>query len=135
MLPITFSSPATCAATNVDSLDTRFRKDNTLKRRPADVDFLLLPFYVHDTTTMLSLTSSTCLLRKFLVPKIPSNTSHSRSFPEISKSFISKSPPGFVGMTILDRNLFGHSKRQIVVSSASFPGSQPHIIPSPGAST
>ena len=69
------------------------------------------------------------------MPKIPSNTSHSRSFPKIYRSFISKSPPGFVGVTSLERNLFGHPKRHIFGSSASFPGIQPPPTPSPDAST
>ena len=46
-----------------------------------------------------------------------------------------QAPPGFVGMTSLDRNIFGHSKRQIVGFSASFPGSQPPPTPSLDAST
>ena len=69
------------------------------------------------------------------MPTIPSNTSHSRSFPAISRSFISKFPPRFVGVISLARNFFGHSKRQIVGPSACFPGSQPLPTPSPDAST
>ena len=64
-----------------------------------------------------------------------SNKSHARSFPSIYRLFISKPPPGFVGMTILARNFFKRSKRQIVGSSASFPGSQPPPTPSLDAST
>ena len=58
------------------------------------------------------------------MPTIPSNTSHARSFSAISRLFISKSPPGFIGVTILSRNFFVHSNRQIFGSSAYFPGSQ-----------
>ena len=69
------------------------------------------------------------------MPMITSNTIHSRSFPEISRSFISNFPPGFVGMTSLTLNFFGHPKRQIVGSGASFPGSQPPPTPSTDADT
>ena len=44
-----------------------------------------------------------------------SNTSHARSFPSISKSFISKPPPGFVDVIRLARNFFDYSKRQFLV--------------------
>ena len=66
---------------------------------------------------------------------ITSNTIHSRSFPEIYRSFISNFPPGFVGMTSLTLNFFGHPKCQIVGSGASFPGSQPPPTPSTDADT
>ena len=69
------------------------------------------------------------------MPAITSNTSHARIFPAIYRSFISNPLPGFVGIIRLARNLFGHSKRQIVGSSASFPGSQPPPTPSPDTST
>ena len=69
------------------------------------------------------------------MPTLPSNMSHARSFPSIYRSFISKSPPGFVGVISLARNFIGHSKRQIVGSSASFTGIQPHTTPSTDAST
>ena len=59
------------------------------------------------------------------MPTIPSNTSHARSFPAISRSFIFKPHPGFVGVISLARNFFGNYKRQIVGPSASFTGSQP----------
>ena len=42
---------------------------------------------------------------------------------------------GFVDVISPARNLFVHSKRQIVDSSASFPGIQPPPTPSPDAST
>ena len=80
---------------------------------------------------MLSLKRPTCLYQKFLVPNISSNTSHARSFPAISRSFIYKPPPGFVGVISPSCNFFGHSKRQNVGSSAYFTGSQLHKIPSP----
>ena len=69
------------------------------------------------------------------MPTIPSNTIHARSFTAIYRSFISMSPPGFFGVIGLSRNFFGHPKRQIVGSSASFPGIQPPPAPSPDAST
>ena len=69
------------------------------------------------------------------MPKIPSKTIHARSFSAISRFFISKSPPGFVGLTSLVRHFFGRSKRQIVSSGASFPGIQQPPTPSPDAST
>ena len=69
------------------------------------------------------------------MPTIPSNTSHARIFPAISRYVISKSFPGFVGIISLVRNFFGHSKRQIVSSSAYFPGSQPPKTPYLDAST
>ena len=69
------------------------------------------------------------------MPTIPSNTSHDRIIQAISRFLISKSPPRFVGVTSLASNLFGHSKRQIVGSSASFPGSQSPPTPSMDAST
>ena len=69
------------------------------------------------------------------MPDIPSNTSHARSFPVIYRPFISKSLPGFVCVTSLSRNFSGHSKRQILGSSAYFPVSQPPLTPSSDAST
>ena len=69
------------------------------------------------------------------MPTIPSNTIHARRFPAISRSFISKSSSFFVSVTSLARNLFGHSKRQLVGFSASFPGIQPPPTPYPDAST
>ena len=39
MFPITFTSPATCAATNGDALATRCHKYKTLIRCPAAADF------------------------------------------------------------------------------------------------
>ena len=69
------------------------------------------------------------------MPTNPPNTSHARSFPDIYRLFISKSPPRFVGVISLDCNFFGHSKCQMVGSSASFPGSQPPQTPSTDAST
>ena len=69
------------------------------------------------------------------MPNIPTKTRHARIFPADSRLFISKSPPRFVGVIILARNFFGHSKRQIVGSGASFTGSQPPPAPSPEAST
>ena len=74
-------------------------------------------------------------IAKVFVPAIPSKTSHARNFPAISRSFISKPPHGFVGVISLDRNFFGHFKRQIVGSSASFPSSQLPTTSSPDAST
>ena len=56
-------------------------------------------------------------------------------FPAIYRLFISKPPPGFVRVISLSHNCFGHTKRQIVGSSASFTGSQPPPTPSPDAST
>ena len=69
------------------------------------------------------------------MPRIPSNTSHARIFTAISRSFISKSPPGFFVVISLAHNFFGHSKRQIIGPSASFTGRQPPPIPSPYEST
>ena len=69
------------------------------------------------------------------MPTITSNTIHDRSFTAIYRLFISKPPPGFVGVISLARNFFGHSRSQIVGSSASFPGIQPPPITSPDAST
>ena len=134
MLPNTFRSPASCAANNGDDLATRFRKAKTLIRRPATAKCFSAPLCFHDTAAVLSLNRTTCLQRRFLVPTIPSNRSHARSFPAIYISFISNSPPGFVGFISLARNFFGHSKRQIFGSSASFSGGQPPPTPSPGAS-
>ena len=135
MSPSTFRYPAICAATNGDAITTRCRKAKTLSRRPAAADFFSEPLCVHNTAAVLSLKRPTCQYQRSLVPTIPSNTSQARSFPIISRLFISKSPPGFVGVIILDRNFFGHSKRKIVGSSASFPGSQPPPTPSLDAST
>ena len=61
MLPITFRSPDTCAATNVDALATRYRKAKTLSRRPAAADFFAAPICVHDTAAVLLLNRPTCL--------------------------------------------------------------------------
>ena len=69
------------------------------------------------------------------MPNIPSNKIHARSFPAISRLFISKSPPGFVGVISLARNFFCYSKRQIIGSSVYFSGIQPPPTPSPNAST
>ena len=69
------------------------------------------------------------------MPTIPSNSIYDRSLPFISRSFISNSSPGFVGVTSLACNLFGHYKRQIFRSSASFPGRQPPPRPSLDTST
>ena len=135
MLPSTFRYPATCAATNSHFLATCFRKAKTLGRRPSAAEFFAAPLCVHDTAAVLSLKRPTGLWRRFLVPTIPPSTSHARSFPAISRSFISKYPSGFVGVISLARNLFGHSKHQIVGSSESFPGNQPPPTPSPDAYT
>ena len=69
------------------------------------------------------------------MPTIISNMIHARRFPAIYRSFISKSPYGFFRVISLVKNCFGHSKSQIVGSSASFPGSQPPPTHSPDAST
>ena len=124
MSPSTFRYPDTCAANNGDALATLFRKCNILSRRPAAADFLAVPLCVHYSAAML-------LLKR---PTITSNTSHVRIFPAISRLFISKSTPGFVGIISLARNFFGHSKRQIGGSSANFPCSQLTPTPSPDAS-
>ena len=134
-MPRKSRSPATCAATNGDALDTRCRKAKTQSRHPAAAYFFASHLCFHDTAAVLSLKRPTCLYQRFLVPTIPSNTSHKRSFTAISRSFISKSPHGFVGVISLARNLFGHSKRNFFGSSASFPGSQSPPTPSPYAST
>ena len=135
MFPHPFRYTITCTSTNGDALFTRCRKAKTLSRCPAAADFFSAPLFVHNTATVLSLKRPTCLQRRFSVPTIPYNTSHVRSFTSISISFISKSPPGFVGVISLAQNLFGHSKCQIVGSSAYFPGSQPPPTPYPDAST
>ena len=128
-------SPAVCSATNFDTLATRCHKYMTLIRHPAAAEFFTSPFCNHDTDAVLSLNISTCLQQRFLVPEFPSNTIHTRSFPAIYRSFISKSPPGFLGVISLAHNLFGHYKRQIFGSSAFFTVSQPHPTTCLDAST
>ena len=135
MSPIKFRSPTICSSTNGDALANSCRKAKTLSRCPAATDLFFAPLCVHDNATALSLNRPTCLQRRFLVPTIPYNTSHARSFPAISRQFISKFPPGFISVTSLACNLFGHPERQIVGSSASFPNSQPPPTPSPDSST
>ena len=135
MSPITLISPATCAATNSDPIATHFRKAKTLSRRPDTAEFFAAPLCVHVTAAVLSLKRPTCLQRRFSVPTLSSNMSHSRIFPAISRSFISKPPPGFFGVISLAHYLFVHSKRQTVGSSTSFLGNQTPSIPSPDAST
>ena len=135
MLPIKFRSPTTCTATNGDALATRCCKAKTRSRRLSAADIFSDPFCVQDNAAVLSLKRPTCLQQRFQVTTITSNTSHDRSFPAISRLFISKSPPGFVRVMSLTRNFFGHSKRQIFGYSASFSGSQHPPIPSPDAST
>ena len=93
MSPRIFRSPVTCTSTNGDAFATRCCEANTLSRRPAAVDFFASPLCVHDTYAVLFLKRPTCLQRMFLVSMIPSNTSHYRSFPAISRQFIYKYPP------------------------------------------
>ena len=69
------------------------------------------------------------------MPTIPSNRIHARRLPTIFRSFISNSPPVFVGVISLALNFFQHSKCQIVGSSTSFPCSQLPPTPYPDAST
>ena len=69
------------------------------------------------------------------MPTIPSNTSHARIFPTIYRSFIINPLHGFAGVISLVYNVFGHSKRQIVGSVASFTVSQQHPTSSSDEST
>ena len=112
-----------------------FRKAKSLIRHPASAEFFATPICVNNTTAVLLLKRLTCFLRRFSVPAIPSDTNHARNFLDIFRSFISSSAPGFVGVIRLACNFFGHSKRQIVGSSASFPGIQPPPTRSSDAST
>ena len=135
MLPSTFRSPVTCAATNGDALSTCCHKAKNPSRRPAAAEFFTTPLCVQDTAAVLLLKRPTCLQPSFLVSTIPSNTSYARRFPAIPRSFIYKTCPGFFGVISLAHSFFGHSKRQIVGSSVSFTGIQPTPTTSPDAST
>ena len=135
MSPMTFRYRDTFSATNGDTISNLFCKAKNLSRHPAAADFFAAPLCVHDNAAMLSLMRPTCLQQRFWVPMIPSNTSPSISFPDISRLFIAKLLPGFLNVISLSRIFFGHSKHQIVGSSSSFPDSQPPPTPSADAST
>ena len=135
MLPITLRSSATCAATKGDALSPCCCKARTMSRRPAASEFFLPPFV---STTLLQrhcLRGQRVYSGGFWCQRFLPTQAMPEAFLPFPDRLYPIPPPGFVGVTRIYHNFFGHSKHQIVGSSTYFPGIQNPPTPSPYAST